>query len=84
MGARTGLHAVFNEHAWIEPGETVTDDVLLQLAVPEGEPVAFETRLVWEWAGADGNCPRSFKPATDGHAARYLAAAVARQHCRCS
>jgi hypothetical protein len=49
------VYRVFQEHAWIEPGETVSDDVLLRLAVPAGQPVLFETRLVWKWSGGKHN-----------------------------
>ena len=45
---------LFEEHAWIEPGETISDDLLLFLGPREG-PVRFETRLVWAWPGAEGN-----------------------------
>jgi hypothetical protein len=41
------VYTILDEHAWIEPGETVSDDVLLRLAVPGGHPVLFESRLVW-------------------------------------
>jgi hypothetical protein len=41
------VHTVLHDHEWIEPGETVSDDVLLRLAVTDGHPVLFETRLVW-------------------------------------
>jgi hypothetical protein len=44
---------ILGEHEWIEPGETVSDDVLLNLGVPEPIPVMFESRLVWRWSGRD-------------------------------
>jgi hypothetical protein len=37
---------IFEDHDWIEPGETISDDSLLNLDVPEGEPVMFQARLV--------------------------------------
>jgi hypothetical protein len=40
---------MLGEHEWIEPGEVVSDDVLLNLGVPERIPVRFESRLVWRW-----------------------------------
>jgi hypothetical protein len=49
------VYKILEEHAWIEPGETVSDDVLLRLAVPAGQPVLFETRLVWKWSGGKHN-----------------------------
>lgn len=42
------VYPIFEEHAWVEPGETVSDDVLLRLNVADGQPVLFETRLVCE------------------------------------
>ncbi len=49
------VYTILEEHAWIEPGETVSDDVLLRLAVAEGQPVLFEARLVWKWSGGKRN-----------------------------
>ena len=46
---------ILGEHDWIEPGETVSDDVLLNLGVPEPIPVKFESRLVWRWSGRDSD-----------------------------
>jgi hypothetical protein len=45
------VYTILEKHEWIEPGETVSDDVLLHLAVTEGQPVLFETRLVWNRSG---------------------------------
>jgi hypothetical protein len=42
---------IFGEHEWIEPGETVSDDVLLDLGVSESLPLLFESRLVWQLSG---------------------------------
>jgi hypothetical protein len=46
---------ILGEHEWIEPGETVSDDVLLNLGRPEPVPVRFESRLVWRWSGRDSD-----------------------------
>jgi len=46
---------ILDEHEWIEPGETVSDDVLLNLGIPEPVPVRFESRLVWRWSGRDSD-----------------------------
>ncbi len=55
--AWTVLHVfeILGEHEWIEPGETVSDDVLLNLGIPEPVPVRFESRLVWQWSGRDSD-----------------------------
>jgi len=37
---------IFSEHDWIEPGETVSDDVLLDLETPEPVIALFEVTLV--------------------------------------
>lgn len=37
--------AILKKHAWIEPGETVSDEILLDLGTPPG-PVMFESRLI--------------------------------------
>jgi hypothetical protein len=42
---------ILKEHEWIEPGETVSDDVLLDLGVSESLPLLFESRLVWQLSG---------------------------------
>lgn len=42
---------ILAEHEWIEPGETVSDDVLLDLGAAERVPLLFELRLVWRWSG---------------------------------
>lgn len=39
---------ILKRHSWIEPGATVSDDVLLRLDIPAGEPVLFEARLGWQ------------------------------------
>lgn len=38
---------VLGEHHWIEPGETVSDDLLLDLGVPGPLLTLFEARLLW-------------------------------------
>jgi hypothetical protein len=40
---------VLVDHAWIEPGETVSDDLLLDLGAASPLPTLFEARLVWRW-----------------------------------
>jgi hypothetical protein len=37
---------IFKDHEWIEPGETISEDLLLNLA-PTPTTVLLETRLVW-------------------------------------
>jgi len=49
------VYSIFEEHAWIEPNETVEDDVLLRLGVPHSEPVLLQARLVWERSRREGN-----------------------------
>jgi hypothetical protein len=44
---RRGIFEILKEHAWIEPLETVSDDLLLDLGRPNHVPTLFETRLVW-------------------------------------
>ncbi|MDP9070439.1 MAG: hypothetical protein M3N68_03975 [Actinomycetota bacterium] len=46
---------ILAEHQWIEPGETVSDDLLVTVPVPASEPTLFETRLVWTWRESEGN-----------------------------
>jgi hypothetical protein len=46
---------VLVEHQWIEPGETVSDDLLLRLDVTDPVPTLFEARLVWRWSKRGGN-----------------------------
>lgn len=40
-------YTIFDQHEWIESGETICDVVLLDLGVPETIPVLLEGRLVW-------------------------------------
>jgi hypothetical protein len=41
---------VFREHQWIEPGETVSDDLLLNLGTSQPVTTLFEARLVCRWS----------------------------------
>lgn len=41
---------VLGEHEWIEPSETVSDDLLLDLGLPQPTATLFEARLVWRYA----------------------------------
>ncbi len=46
------VFSILCEHEWIEPSESVTEDLLLLLGTPRDEPVLFETRLVAKtWRG---------------------------------
>ena len=40
------VFSIFLEHSWIEPGETISDDVLLDLVTPNPQTTLFEARLV--------------------------------------
>ncbi len=42
---------ILRDHEWIEPGETVSDDLLLDLDSDEPEVLLFEARLAWSWSG---------------------------------
>jgi len=43
------VRPLLEQHQWIEPGETVSDDVLVRIDdVGVGEPVLLETRLRWK------------------------------------
>jgi hypothetical protein len=46
---------ILEEHQWIEPGETVSDDLLLNLGILEPAPTLLEARLVWKWSKRSGN-----------------------------
>ena len=46
--------SIFESHAWIEPGETVTDDLIAPVVYVE-LPVRIEVRLIWRWAGGRRN-----------------------------
>ncbi len=41
------VFVILNEQEWIESGEAVSDDLLLDLGVQETSPVLLEVRLVW-------------------------------------
>ena len=49
------VFTVLREHAWIEPGETVSDDLLLRLDVEQPVTSMLEARLVWRWARGKHN-----------------------------
>jgi len=42
------VFVILSEHAWIEPGETVSDELLLDLAADSFQPSLLEARLVWQ------------------------------------
>jgi hypothetical protein len=42
---------ILREHEWIEAGETVSDDLLLDIDSTEPEVLLFESRLPWSWSG---------------------------------
>jgi hypothetical protein len=52
---RLRVFTIFEEHQWIEPGETISDDLLINVDVATDDPVLFETRLVWKWGGGQHN-----------------------------
>jgi hypothetical protein len=41
------VYKILDKHAWIEPGETVSDELLLNLGVSKFQPTMLEARLVW-------------------------------------
>lgn len=47
------VYKVLRKHDWVEPGETVSDEFLVNLGVSRFEPAMLEARLVWE--GQRGN-----------------------------
>jgi len=46
--------SILQSHAWIEPGETVTEDLVAPVLY-DGVPVRIEVRLIWRWAGGRSN-----------------------------
>ena len=42
------VYTVLDKHAWVEPGETVSDEFLLNLGASKSEPAMLEARLVWQ------------------------------------
>jgi hypothetical protein len=50
-----GVFEIFEEHEWIEPGETICDDLLLRLPFAAPMLCRFEVRLVWTWSKRRGN-----------------------------
>ena len=47
---KAGTFRIFLEHDWIEPGETVSDDLLLDPGMSGPALVMLEARLVWKWS----------------------------------
>lgn len=49
------VFSILEDHEWIEPGETVSDALLLNLGT--GGPILtrFDARLVWNWRRGKGN-----------------------------
>ncbi|MFE4727344.1 hypothetical protein [Microbacterium sp. NPDC056736] len=45
---------VFADHEWIEPGETISND-LISTASFNDQPVRANVRLVWQWSGGKHN-----------------------------
>jgi hypothetical protein len=45
-----GKFEILDQHAWIEPGETVSDDLLLYFEVKQPLTTLFDGRLVWRWS----------------------------------
>jgi hypothetical protein len=52
---RLKVFEILTDHNWIEPGETVSDDLMLDLGVSDPMLTLFEARLVWRWSRPDGN-----------------------------
>lgn len=50
-----GVYEILKDHAWIEPGEMVSDDVLLDVSKHCKSPLLFEARLVWKRSKREGN-----------------------------
>jgi hypothetical protein len=47
---RLRVFEILREHEWIEPGEEVSDDLLLGLGISEPVPTLFEAWLVCRWS----------------------------------
>jgi hypothetical protein len=45
------VYEILASHEWIEPNETVSDDVLLLMPNVKRQPVLLEVRLIWKWRG---------------------------------
>lgn len=43
-----GVYGVFEKHEWIEPGETIGDDLLLRLPLPP-QVLEIRTRIILAW-----------------------------------
>lgn len=46
--------AIFTRHAWIEPGGTISED-LIALVHRGNDPIRLDVRLIWTWPGGRGN-----------------------------
>jgi hypothetical protein len=44
-----GVFEVFTKHEWIEPGETIGDDLLLRLPPPRPQALEIRTRIILTW-----------------------------------
>ncbi|HWB65437.1 MAG TPA: hypothetical protein VG708_01235 [Mycobacteriales bacterium] len=51
-----GAYPLLAQHDWIEPGEIVTEDLLLRLPVHR-QPVRVEAQLLWKWHAAKRAAP---------------------------
>jgi hypothetical protein len=49
------VFSILEDHEWIEPGETVADDLLLHVGPNIPVPTRFDARLVWNWHRGKGN-----------------------------
>lgn len=47
--------AILEDHQWIEPNETVSDDLFLRLGVSAPEPMLFRCSLRWKWGRRGGD-----------------------------
>ena len=45
--------SILEDHQWIEPNETVSDDLLLRLGVATPEPTLFRASLRWKFGSTD-------------------------------
>ena len=53
----TPIHAsaILKDHQWIEPNETISDDLLLRLGAAAPEPALFRCSLRWKWGSGGGD-----------------------------
>ena len=47
--------SILEDHQWIEPNETISDDLLLRLGLTQPEPVRFRCALRWKWGSRGGD-----------------------------